>query len=94
MKLPTSETAKPKHRSVPTTLAALRSVKLSSNNDPKAPAPAEEKPTSAPIGNANQGSQCALSRPGRLGFRMEGTVQVERGRRCYQRTQPAYRMPS
>ena len=41
----------PNARSVPTTCAAVNDVKLSSATVPNAPAPEDENPTSAPIGN-------------------------------------------
>ena len=54
---PISDSTRPNTRSVPTTAAALSVVKLSSDNAPSAPAPAEEKPTSKPIGNEMNPSQ-------------------------------------
>ena len=58
-----SERQRPKKRSVPTTRAAESGVSHSKASDPIAPAPADENPTSAPIGKAIRGSQRDKSRP-------------------------------
>jgi hypothetical protein len=49
--LPASAMQSPKARSVPTTCAAVSEERPSRTIVPRAPAPDEEKPTSAPMGN-------------------------------------------
>ena len=64
--LPTSAIANPNARSVPTTLAAGKSVIPSRETVPSAPAPEDENPTSAPIGTsahpATSSDPCPASR--------------------------------
>ena len=67
--LPISETANPKAISVPTICAGARGVRLSSAALPSAPAPADEKPTSAPTGNISHDSSGLRSRLSRFSFR-------------------------
>ena len=60
---PTAATDQPNIKSVPTIVAALRLLACINTRLPSAPAPADENPTSNPIGNAKSGSRFGRSVP-------------------------------
>ena len=64
--VPTTDNTRPKVRSVPTTCAAVREVSPNKATVPSAPAPEEEKPTSAAMGKVIKAIHLGRSAAGRV----------------------------